>query len=98
MPVPNGLEESYPQKQDGKEAHVTGKDRHLPYVPCGLGTVGPCYARPTRCSWPLKQGSMGDISQLKKDLEHTTATWQQEVHLKLMGSVWGAHVRTPEED
>ena len=21
-----------------------------------------CYARPTRCSWPLKQGSMGDIS------------------------------------
>ena len=25
-----------------------------------------CYARPTRRSWPLKQGSMGDISQLKE--------------------------------
>ena len=28
-----------------------------------------CYARPTRRSWPLTQGSMGDISQLKEDLE-----------------------------
>ena len=57
-----------------------------------------CYARPTRSSWPLKQGSMGDISQLKEDLEHKITTWQREVDLKLMKSAWGAHVRTPEED
>ena len=57
-----------------------------------------CYARPTCRSWPLKQGSMGDSSQLKEDLEQKNTTWQQEVDLKLMKSVWGAHVRTPEED
>ena len=57
-----------------------------------------CYARRARRSWPLKQGSMGDISQLKQDLEQKITTWQQEVDLKLMKSVWGAHVRTPEED
>ena len=34
------------------------------------------YARPTRCSWPLKQGFMGDISQLKEDLEQKITTWQ----------------------
>ena len=57
-----------------------------------------CYARPTRRSWPLKQGSMGDISELKEDVEQKITTWQREVDLKLMKSVWGAHVRTPEED
>ena len=57
-----------------------------------------CYARPTHRSWPLKQGSMGDISQLKEDLEQKITTWQREVDLKLMKSVSGAHVRTPEED
>ena len=57
-----------------------------------------CYARDTRCSWPLKQGSMGDISQLKEELELEITTWQREVDLKLMKSVWCAHVRTPEED
>ena len=57
-----------------------------------------CYARPTRRSWPLKQGSMGVISQLKEDLEQRITTWQREVDLKLMKSVWGAHSRTPEED
>ena len=57
-----------------------------------------CYARPTRRSWLLKQGSMGDISQLNEDLEQKITTWQREVDLKLMRSVWGAHVRTPEED
>ena len=41
---------------------------------------------------------MGDISQLKEDLEQKITTWQREVDLKLMKSVWGAHVRTPEED
>ena len=35
-----------------------------------------CYARPTRRSWPLKQGSIGDISQLKEDLEQKITTWQ----------------------
>ena len=57
-----------------------------------------CYARPTRRSWPLKQGSMGDITQLKEDLEQKISTWQREVDLKLMKSVWGAHSRTPDED
>ena len=32
------------------------------------------------------------------DLEQKITTWQREVDLKLMKSVWGAHVRTPEED
>ena len=57
-----------------------------------------CYARPTRCSWLLKQGSMGDISHLKEDLEQKITTWQREVDLKLMENVWGAHVRNPEKD
>ena len=41
---------------------------------------------------------MGDISQLKEDLEQKITTWQRKVDLKLMKSVWGAHVRTHEED
>ena len=57
-----------------------------------------CYARPTGRSWLWKQGSMGDISQLKEDLEQKITTWQREVDLKVMKNVWGAHVRTPEED
>ena len=57
-----------------------------------------CHARPTRRSWPLKQGSMGDIFQLKEDLEQKITAWQREVDLKLMKSVWDAHVRTPEEE
>ena len=57
-----------------------------------------CYARPTRRSWPLKQGSMRDISQLRDDLEQKITTWQRKVDLKLMKSVWRSHVRTPEED
>ena len=46
-----------------------------------------CYARSTLRSWPLKQGSMGDISQLKEDLEQKITTWQREVDLTLMESV-----------
>ena len=57
-----------------------------------------CYARPTCRSWLKKQGSVGWISQLKEDLENKITTYQREVDLKLMKSVWGAHVRTPEED
>ena len=38
-----------------------------------------CYAKPTRSSWPLKQGHMGDLSQLKEDLEQKITTWQREV-------------------
>ena len=41
---------------------------------------------------------MGDISQLKEDLEQKITTWQREVDLKLMKSVWGDHVRTPDKD
>ena len=33
-----------------------------------------CYARPTRRSWPFKQGSMGDISHLKEDLQQKITT------------------------
>ena len=57
-----------------------------------------CYAKRTHSSWPLKQGRIGDLSQLKEDLEQKITTWQREVDLKLVKSVWGAHVRTPEED
>ena len=57
-----------------------------------------CYAKPTRSSWTLKQGCMRDLSQSKEGLEQKITTWQREVDLKLMKSVWGAHVRTPEED
>ena len=46
-----------------------------------------CYARPTSRSWPLKQGSMGGISQLKEDLEQKITTWQREADLKLMKSI-----------
>ena len=35
---------------------------------------------------------------MKEDLEQKITTWQREVDLKLMKSVWVAHVRTPEED
>ena len=56
------------------------------------------YAKPTHSSWPQKRGCMQDLFQLKEDLEQKITTWQREVDLKLMKSVWGAHVRTPEED
>ena len=57
-----------------------------------------CYVRPTHSSSPLKQGPMGGISKLKKDLQQDIYTWQREVDLKVIESVWGAHVRTLEED
>ena len=57
-----------------------------------------CYAKPSRSSWPLKQGHMGALSRLKEDLEQKITTWHREVDLKLIKSVWGAHVRIPEED
>ena len=56
-----------------------------------------CYTRPPRRSWSLKQGSMGYISQLKEDVEKKIITQKLEADLKPMKSVWGAHVRTPEE-
>ena len=37
-----------------------------------------CYTKPTRSSWPLKQGRMGDLSHLKADLEQMITTWQKE--------------------
>ena len=36
--------------------------------------------------------------KISEDLEQKITTWQREVDLKLMKSVRGAHVRTPEED
>ena len=52
------------------------------------------YAIPTHRSWPLKQEPKKDISQIQENLEHKITTWQREVELKLMKSVWGALVRT----
>ena len=57
-----------------------------------------CYAKPTCSSRPLRPGRMGDLSQFKEDLEQKITTWQREVDLKLMKSMWGANVSTPEED
>ena len=57
-----------------------------------------CYAKPTRSSWPLKQGCMEDLSQSKEDLEQKITSWQRQVDVKLMKSVWDAHGRTPKED
>ena len=57
-----------------------------------------CYARPTCRSWRLRQGSMGNISQLNEDLEQKSTIWEQQVNLKLMKRMSGAHVRTAEED
>ena len=34
-----------------------------------------CYAKPTRSSWPLKRGRMGDLSKLKEHLEQKITTW-----------------------
>ena len=45
-----------------------------------------CYSKPTRSSWPLKQGRTGEFSELKEDLEQKITTWQREVDLKLMKS------------
>ena len=53
-----------------------------------------CYAKPTRPSWPLKQGSMGEICQLKEDLEQKITTWQREADPKLMKRV-GVPMRGP---
>ena len=53
-----------------------------------------CYAKPTLSSWPLKQRSLGDVPQLKEDLENKMNIRQQEVDLRLMKSVWGSNVRT----
>ena len=46
-----------------------------------------CYAKPTRSSQPLRQGRMGDLSQLKEDLEQKITTWLSEVDIKLMKNV-----------
>ena len=36
-----------------------------------------CFAKPTRSSWPLKQGCKRDLSKLKEDLEQKITTWQR---------------------
>ena len=50
-----------------------------------------CYARPNSRSWPLKQGSMGDIPQLRGNLDRILPPGNESWR-------WGSHVRTPEED
>ena len=76
------------------------RSRLREYVDSKRGLVAKelCYAKPTRSSWPLKQGGTGDLSKLKEDLEKKITTWQREVDLELMKSLCAAHVRTPEED
>ena len=48
-----------------------------------------CYAKPTRSSWPLKQGRMGDLSQLKEDLEqrikHLAKGGRSQAHEERVG-------------
>ena len=46
----------------------------------------------------MATGGRGGPNLLKDDLEQKITTWQREVDLKLMKSMWGAIVRTPEED
>ena len=86
--------------EDPLDEELDPRSRLREYVDSERGLVAKrlCYAKPTRSSWPLKKGFMGDLSQLKEDLEQKITTLQREVDLKLMKSVWGAHVRTPEED
>ena len=86
--------------EDPLDEELDPRSRLREYVDSKMRLVAKklCYAKPTRSSWPLKQGRKGDLSQLKEDLEQKFTTWQREVDLKLMKSVWGAHVRTPEED
>ena len=85
--------------EDPVEEELDPRSRLREYVDSKRQLVAKklCYAKPTRSSRPLKQGRMGDLSQLKEDLEQKITAWQREVDLKLMESVWGAHVRTPEE-
>ena len=86
--------------EDLVDEEIDARSRLREYVDSNKRLVAKklCYAKPTRSSWPLKQGRMGDLSQLKEDLGEKITTWQREVDLKLMKSVWGAHVRIPEED
>ena len=86
--------------EDPVDEELDPRSRLREYVDSETRLVAkqPCYAKPTRSSWPLKQGRMGDLSQLKEGLEQKITTWQREVDLTLMTSVWAAHVATPEED
>ena len=59
----------------------------------GLNNPQPC-----QNLWQVKCAGIGDLPQLKETLEQKITTRQRQVHLKLMQNVWGAHVRTPEED
>ena len=80
--------------EDPVDEELDPRSRLREYVDAKTNLVAKkvCYAQ------PLKQGRMGDFSQLIEDDEQKITTWQREVDLKLMESVWGAHVRTPEED
>ena len=86
--------------EDSVDEELDPRSRPREYVDSKTKLVATklCYAKPTRSSWPLKHGLRGDLSQLKEDLERKITTWQRKVDLKLMKSVCGAHVRTPEED
>ena len=87
------------RSEDPVDEELAPRSRLMEYVDSKRRLVAKelCDAKPTRSSWPLKQGHMGDLSQLKRT-SSLRSTCQGEVDLKLMKSVWGAHVRTPEED
>ena len=87
--------------EDPVDEELDPRSRLREYVDSKKKVVGKqlCYANPTRSSWPLKQERMGDLSQLKEeDLEQKITTWQKEGRSYAHEEVWGAHVRTPEED
>ena len=49
-----------------------------------------CYAKPTQRSWPLKQGSMKEISKLKEDLEQKAKGGGSQTLKERMG--WSCEV------
>ena len=65
--------------EDPVDEELDLRSRLRSYVDSKRGFVAKeqCYAKPTRSSWPLKQGRMGDLSQLKEDLEQKITTWQR---------------------
>ena len=56
------------RKEDSSEVNLDPRAKQKEYLNSKRRVVAErlSYARPTRSSWPLKQGAMGDLPQLKK--------------------------------
>ena len=83
--------------QSVRRPGASARARLFSAAPVGAGGWG---AGAGRAPAPLSGGG-GDqppLPQLKQDLKQKITTWQREVDLKLMKSLWGAHVRTSKED